>query len=286
MKLTYLTIDKLRWLYYSPEFRKRKIETLFRAFLWEIHRLRNDELVVRFDGSDLQVDCHDGIGRVLYYFNGAIDQEIFTFLDGYLRRGFTVVDVGANIGIYTTFAAKRVGPNGVVYSFEPNPEVIKRLEANITTDNVRIVRMALCAEPGTIRFHVADDTAKGTIRSARNESATLEVPCLSLDRFHAEAMLGATIDYLKIDVAGGDYDVLSGAKNVFAAQKVRLVQVECLRDKKAIRDFLLDHGYLLYRILPTGTLAHFRNGEPTAFPHDRWAPINLFAHPPDVQILS
>src|SRR5258708_19822103 len=39
-----------------------------------------------------------------------------------LSAGDVVVDAGANIGIYSEFLARRVGPTGVVNSFEPSPE--------------------------------------------------------------------------------------------------------------------------------------------------------------------
>src|SRR4029077_13778633 len=46
-----------------------------------------------------------------------------------LVPGAVAVDAGANIGIYSEFLARCVGPTGVVYSFEPAPENFKRLRA-------------------------------------------------------------------------------------------------------------------------------------------------------------
>ncbi len=106
----------------------------------------------------------------------------------------------------------------------------------------------------------------------------IDVPCLSLDGFNEETMQGRTIDYLKIDAAGGDYQVLLGADRLFSTRKVRLVQVECLYDKNEIREFLLDHGYVVCRLSPAGDLIRFRHEEMRPEPSD--GPVNLFAHPP------
>lgn len=278
MHLSKISVNKLKWLFHSQEFQRSKLETLARVVLWEYHRLRDDTIDLRFDDSRISARCHDGIARMLYYFNGDIEREIFIFLDRYLRPGFTVIDVGANIGIYTIFAAKRVAPDGMVYSFEPNPEVVERLEENVGTDNVRIVRCALGEAPGAVRFYLSHDSAKGSTHSTGGDAKMIDVPCLSLDGFNEETMQGRTIDYLKIDAAGGDYQVLLGADRLFSTRKVRLVQVECLYDKNEIREFLLDHGYVVCRLSPAGDLIRFRHEEMRPEPSD--GPVNLFAHPP------
>src|SRR5262249_19857070 len=62
-------------------------------------------------------------------------REIFE-LQAYLRSwisltpGMTVLDVGANVGMFTLFVKHQV-PDAKVYAFEPNPEVFKVLNANL-----------------------------------------------------------------------------------------------------------------------------------------------------------
>src|SRR5947199_6492970 len=46
-----------------------------------------------------------------------------------LVPGAVAVDAGANIGIYSQYLARCVGPAGAVYSFEPAPEDFERLRA-------------------------------------------------------------------------------------------------------------------------------------------------------------
>ena len=46
-----------------------------------------------------------------------------------LFQGAAVADVGANIGIYSEFLSRCVGPTGFVHSFEPSPDDFRRLSA-------------------------------------------------------------------------------------------------------------------------------------------------------------
>ena len=286
MRLTKIDANKLGWLFRNPQFQEHKVKTLSRVFLWELKRLRKQSALVQFDGADFFVDSRDGIGRVLYYFDGRLEQDIFSFLNRYLQPGYVVVDAGANIGIYTMFAAKRVTPGGIVYGFEPNPRVFSRLERNATADNVRLMPYALNEHPGTVAFQVVEDTAKSTTFAADEEAATFDVTSLSLDSFSEEILESDSIDYLKVDVAGADYQVLLGAQKLLAGQKIRLVQIECLHDEAEIRTLLLDHGYRLGCLLADGTITQLRHDAPTDAQRDDWAPLNLFAHPPDVQVAS
>lgn len=48
-----------------------------------------------------------------------------------LRPGDTVLDVGANIGVYTRFCSEFVGPTGQVHSLEPIPETFSYLTSNV-----------------------------------------------------------------------------------------------------------------------------------------------------------
>ena len=70
----------------------------------------------------------------------------------FLKSGMTVIDVGANIGLYSILAAKQIGPGGSVWAFEPSKESASRLDRNLTLNhctNVRVYRVALADIPNT-----------------------------------------------------------------------------------------------------------------------------------------
>lgn len=59
------------------------------------------------------------------------EQYMAHALKSHLKPGDTFWDIGANIGIFSMFAAKVTGPKGRVFSFEPAPDVFKLLSTNI-----------------------------------------------------------------------------------------------------------------------------------------------------------
>lgn len=66
-----------------------------------------------------------------------------------LFPGAVVVDVGANIGIYSNFLSRCVGPTGLVHSFEPSPDNFKRLcAATRDLSNVRLSQAAVGERSG------------------------------------------------------------------------------------------------------------------------------------------
>src|SRR5215472_16112105 len=79
-------------------------------------------------------------------------------LSGAVREGMTVFDIGAHIGILTLAAAKRVGPKGRVYAFEPTPETAQVLERHVALngwqDRVEVVSEVASDSDGTVAFYV------------------------------------------------------------------------------------------------------------------------------------
>ena len=69
------------------------------------------------------------------------EPEIRKIFKSHVKRGCTVVDIGAHIGYYTLLSAKLVGPEGKVFAFEPNPENCLILERSIAANNFHNVQL-------------------------------------------------------------------------------------------------------------------------------------------------
>ena len=63
------------------------------------------------------------------------DRELINFVNKYTKKGMTVIDVGANIGVYTLYFSKLVRSEGNVYSFEPAEGNYNLLQNNIQLNN-------------------------------------------------------------------------------------------------------------------------------------------------------
>jgi FkbM family methyltransferase len=123
-------------------------------------------------------------------------------LDG-LKLGDVFVDVGANCGIFTTFAADRVGPGGQVVAIEPIPEMVRRLRLNVATNgfgNVAIFESAVGEQPGTSYLSIYPHNYGQSTMSVRG-AAEIKVNVEPLAQIIAAAGVDR-IDTLKIDIEG------------------------------------------------------------------------------------
>src|SRR5947199_8593010 len=74
-----------------------------------------------------------------------------------LFPGAVVVDVGANIGIYSEFLSRCVGPTGLVHSFEPSPDNFRRLRvATRNLSNVRLSQAAVGERSGESKLYISN----------------------------------------------------------------------------------------------------------------------------------
>ena len=64
-----------------------------------------------------------------------------------LKPGIQVVDVGANIGLYSILADQRVGDEGAVWAFEPSGETLQRMQKNLVLNGCSRVRLARLGVP-------------------------------------------------------------------------------------------------------------------------------------------
>ncbi len=145
-----------------------------------------------------------------------VDEKAENFIP---LSGNTVLDIGSNIGLYAIRNSKRVGNQGRIWAFEPNPSVFGRLLRNIKengSSNIVAMKKAVSSESGRVRFTVASGISpEGKIEhgneSGKRSQETIEVDCITLDDFVDENRIGK-IDLVKIDVEGEEFEVLKGAK--------------------------------------------------------------------------
>ncbi len=159
-------------------------------------------------------------------------------IENLLDHGMTVIDVGANHGLFSMEAAHLIGPTGRIDAFEPAPETRSLLERNLRANGleriVRVVPSALAAERGTARLRIhrdlsglntlADDDITWNHRILRADTV-IEVPLMTLDD-HADAETLDHIDFLKIDVEGFELAVLRGARRLLTERRIGWVMLE------------------------------------------------------------
>jgi FkbM family methyltransferase len=143
------------------------------------------------------------------------DQEERTLLARIIPLGGTVIDVGANLGIYTLTLARLVGPQGLVISYEPEADALLK---NTRALSQVVVRPFIVADRETqLRFKRERSTALSRIANDREESASdISLSSVTLDADCARLGL-SDVAFIKIDVEGAEERVLNGARNLLTS---------------------------------------------------------------------
>jgi len=165
---------------------------------------------VEFEGIKLR--CHiadNGPERFVIFQERRKDWDALRSITDQLNAGDTFVDVGANFGLFSTVAARKVGPSGKVVSIEPHPELIRRLSFNVAANDfaqVVVVGNAVGDAPGEATLYVntssfAESTLMAGAGPAGDGQMAVRVPVKTLHQIVAGAGL-SRIDALKIDIEG------------------------------------------------------------------------------------
>jgi len=189
------------------------------------------------------------------------------FLWKALRPGDTFLDVGAFHGVYSVVAGKRVTNLGQVIAFEPSPRDRRRLQLHLRWNGIRCGRAepfaVSAAASDAIFFQVVsgDPTRNGLKPPATEDSvAKITVKAISLDQYVAERRI-QRVDMMKLDVEGGELEVLRGATEMFNRFRPILI-CEVLDETtvvwgykaREIISLLGDAGYLWFESAADGTL--------------------------------
>jgi FkbM family methyltransferase len=129
----------------------------------------------------------------------------------------TVYDLGAHVGFYTLLFSRLVGPAGVVHAFEPVPRNISYLNRHVRLNgatNVRVQELAVTRQTGTVAFDSSSGVSTGRVVPCTAPEAS-RISAVSLDDF-VYARGHETPDLIKMDVEGGEVDVLAGMPRLLA----------------------------------------------------------------------
>lgn len=217
------------WRFAEEYYDQRRWLACRRGALWEAAREKElaVPLTVRWHGGTT-VDVTLGNDNSLcLYVCGAFEPNEFAFVDRVLKPGMTFIDVGANDGYYTLFAARRVGPTGKVVAIEPSSRERAHLQRNLGRnglENVHVVAAALGAEPGVVDLHLAHGVHAG--HNTLGEFAHDDVVRASSERVALETLDAVVarhglsrVDMVKIDVEGGEAGVIAGAHEVLTTMR-------------------------------------------------------------------
>jgi FkbM family methyltransferase len=133
-----------------------------------------------------------------------------------IKANDVVIDIGANIGMFSLFAAK-VFSTVKVYAFEPAAESFALLKKNVLLNNLTNIKCYQCSVfsvTGEQTLYIDIGSTADTMIQSRikaPDSVKKErVPCLSLDDLFSKYEI-ARCNFLKVDVEGSEFDIFLSA---------------------------------------------------------------------------
>lgn len=238
----------------------RKSPSNFRVKLRDkfLPRLR---MRLQTSDGDLPFDCGDLVATQLR--RGEFERAEISILTSVLGLCSTFVDVGANFGLYTLLASRRMR-RGRIFSFEASPIEFDKLSWTIRKNdltNVTAVHSAVSDELGEATIYESLFGAGALNRLDRPAKTTgrwraSRVPKISLDHYFALTPTSRVgrIDLIKIDVEGHELPVLLGAKDILrTSAPVIMIEVNASRmsdrsSPEQIFAFMRMHNYRMYAI--------------------------------------
>jgi FkbM family methyltransferase len=227
---------------------------LINPYTWILHtrwwirsRIFNLPYAIDFAHFRMKLWPEGSIAEPLY--NGHFELSDRHFISSYLKPGMRVVDAGANIGLYTVMASILTGPSGHVYAFEPGKKTFSRLHRNLLLNNCQNViannvalankcgEMILRVDPNhpTSDAHCFVDSLHDTPQIDPTDEV---VKCQKLDNHN----LGH-IDFIKIDVEGGELALLEGAEQTLLDSPDVTLLLECTKHRKQVQGFMERLGF-------------------------------------------
>jgi FkbM family methyltransferase len=188
---------------------------------------------LKYGGFRMSCDVGEMLQRQFYYFGTYLTEEdIISCWQSMARGAKTILDVGANAGIYS-LAALAAQPDAVVHAFEPTPEIANRLRATAELnglEHLHVHQAAVSTRGGTAtlrRFRGEFGTNEGMnfISEDRPNAGDETVRTVCLDQFCQDCSIDK-VDLLKLDVQGHEYLALRGAEQLITEGRINTIFME------------------------------------------------------------
>ena len=151
------------------------------------------------------------------------DQETYkteAFIKNY-AAGDIFFDIGAHFGYYSAIAAVLNNGSGQIFAFEPRPMNANFFRKHIKINdfrNVTLIEAAVGESDRDVRFDTGHGSATGYVSS----EGDLKVKQVSIDRMVRDGTLPPP-GFIKIDVEGGEIEVLKGSKEVISNSRPKMI---------------------------------------------------------------
>jgi FkbM family methyltransferase len=225
---------------------------------------------------------------------GVWEPVITALYERLIPNGGTYLEIGANIGYFTSLAVSHVGHYGTAFAYEPHPRAFHLLQENLRLNRqsylATVKPLAVADRPGKRLLnsfvHNLPSSTLATLaddfrREMYEESCAIEVDCTTLDAEFSNTDL--KFDVVKIDAEGSEPLILAGASaflsHNFKSDAVLMFEWNPVAMRslgttgKMLLDVLAQHGLHVFKIQSDELLSHVRRADEL----DGWNITDLLA---------
>lgn len=201
--------------------------------------------------------------------NGFVDKQIFFYKDfepevkdiflKYVKKGSTVLDIGANIGAHTLFLSKIVDDTGKVISFEPIKKIYEQLRKSIAINdfkNITLNNFALEDKEFETKINIVGENMGG---SSIYKDKSIDFDFIAEENIRVKILDNLDlpkINFIKMDVEGYEWNVIKGAKKLLERDRPNIIfeynpltyDKELEGDSIKILEYLKSLNYKLFDI--------------------------------------
>ncbi|MEP7233995.1 MAG: FkbM family methyltransferase [Ignavibacteriota bacterium] len=231
-----------------------------------VHKYVSEPITVEVTTKDrgrMMLDLDDEMQFPVYY--NLFEAQYDKVMQNLLKDAHITIDVGGNIGQYAMLFAAN---SARVYTFEPMPKMIDRLNKHIRLNHLEnkvvVIPKALSNKNARLKFALPNAANSGTASTILGRHANLdeviEVEAVRFDDFIKSEKINESIDLIKMDIEGAELFALEGMQN-FLDSGNRPIFILEINDEmmglagypeSAVQDFLSGYDYQAYKITKKG----------------------------------
>jgi FkbM family methyltransferase len=201
------------------------------SFLSNYIGFKNEAKIYKFRNS-IRIKTNEGIDSITI-------AVIFIKKEyGEVKNNSTVIDIGANIGVYSIFAAT-TSKNTIVYAYEPMPKSYKLLLENIRINslgkNIFPFQQGVCAKKEKRKLFLASASPFHSLYGAKEGRKYLEIDCVSLKDIFDDNKI-KECDILKLDCEGAEFEILYNTPKEYL-EKIKEIRLEYHNQVQVKKDY-------------------------------------------------
>jgi len=194
----------------------------------------NNRILCRVNyGNNLLLPSNDLSITPEIIMNGSMELPLTQYFQHHVSPGNRILDIGANLGYFSVLLGALIGPSGRLWAYEPHPRLhgllLDNLSINYLRDRVTPIAKAAYSKPGELNFHSSQRFMGNSSIHApsafyehhyTDEFIEIAVPTERLDDRAEEFGM---LDFIKIDIEGGEYHAFLGMEKLISTQTRRVV---------------------------------------------------------------